>query len=312
MTVSTFSASLDGYAEGVGGSYPPAASGSGSTNASINIHRSNVGTFVVVVGLFEFDTSSIPDTDVVRSAILRLYISAKTDTNNRSVSAGWYNVGGAISTADYTSTAETDAHTATDITGITTGGTVDFDLTDAVNQINKSGTTGLRVHITGGSPGGSNSITVAMTEHASQQEPQLIVTHGQDEEGAASLSGTASISAAGLRGKLGAAALSGVATVTAAGMLGRIASAALEGLATISAAASHGIVGAASLAGEATLTAAGSAGRNAASALSGIASLAGTALKYTAIAINIRAKRNEYTLTVDHANEPKYRLRIER
>ena len=52
--------------------------------------RNAFGDYCVLVGLLRFDTSSLPDDAQIASATLRLYPTAKTDADGRSLIGSWY------------------------------------------------------------------------------------------------------------------------------------------------------------------------------------------------------------------------------
>jgi hypothetical protein len=46
-----------------------------------------------------------------------------------------------------------------------------------VSSVSKTSYTGLRLHVDGGQPSGSNSVVYATWDHATLPEPQLVVTY---------------------------------------------------------------------------------------------------------------------------------------
>ena len=182
MAETTFSIAAgadDGDARGSGASYPPAATSAPSTAVeTYAIKWLNAGTYYLYVPMFRFDTSSLADSAIISAATLRLYVLDKGgDADNRSLSAGWYaGSNWPIDTSDYTTVDQTDAHSGTDLTGISFPASLDLALTNLSN-IDKTGYTGLRLTITGGAPTGANNLTFATLEHATQPEAQLIVTY---------------------------------------------------------------------------------------------------------------------------------------
>jgi hypothetical protein len=100
---------------------------------------------------------------------------SKGDVDNRAMTGEWYTFDGTLSSNEFTVTAVADAF-STDITGIATAQTVDFALTTPTN-VNRTGYTGLRLHVSGGQPTGFNYVEFATLEHATNPAPQLIVDY---------------------------------------------------------------------------------------------------------------------------------------
>ena len=182
MTVSVFNIAASGddgaAASGAQADYAAAACTSTDLVATeANTHRSLIATnYYINDGLQRWDTSSIPDTDAVDSATLRLYVSAKTDANGRSLVADWYDFGASLTCADWVHDSLNDAISGTTIASLTTGANNTFTLSN-VSNISKTGFTGIRVHTSGGEPAGTNQVEYAFQDHATNDEPQLAVTH---------------------------------------------------------------------------------------------------------------------------------------
>lgn len=168
----------DGNAQGTNATYPPVAGSSFSeTGTTVIPARSfTTGVFVVAVGLIRWDTSSLLDSAVIDSATLRLAINSKQDANSRSLTAEWYDAE-TIGVDDWTNTVGTNAHAGTTIASITSGGADnDFALINLEN-VSKTGYTGVRLHISGGEPTGENRINFATFDHATATEPRLIIDY---------------------------------------------------------------------------------------------------------------------------------------
>lgn len=166
----------DAIVQGIRTSYPPAYSSAISGNANNLTSRSFDGTnYTVSVGLIRWDTSSLAGA-IITSATARLYIASKSNTDTRSVQLEWYNWTPPASSADYTTTASGTANSGVAIDSLTASAYNDFALSNPDTSINKSGYTGLRVHISGGQPTSANSISWRAFESGSNV-PQLVVTY---------------------------------------------------------------------------------------------------------------------------------------
>lgn len=162
------------------GSYPPPAYDADTTLQAPAAERNfSAGPYYTVrVLLMRWDTSSLPDNAVVSAATLRAYIVGKGDADGRSFAVEWYSSANwPIDTGDYTATAANDAHSGTTIASIATSADNDFALANLTN-INLTGYTGMRCHITGGQPSvGYNYVTMAHYDHTTETEPRLLVTY---------------------------------------------------------------------------------------------------------------------------------------
>ena len=163
----------------VGSGYPP--SGAAAANSSGPVftagRRRAFGNFQILVPLLRFDTSSLPDNATVTSAKLRLHVTGKADDDNRSLVGEWYpSSNWPIDPTDWTQTTGTSALVGADLTGIAVGTSNELNLS-GVAAISVSGYTGLRLGISGGQPSGDNYLQIAALEHASNPEPQLVVTY---------------------------------------------------------------------------------------------------------------------------------------
>lgn len=165
----------DGYVRGQGGSYPPTASSSDTTDTTLYCGRSynGAGTYTVDVTLIRWNTATLPDNAVVSAATARLYMIAVDNQNARSLTAGYYS-NWPIDIADYTSTAETGAHSGTALSALT-GGYNNLALA-SLGSVSLTSYTGLRWHVSGGTPTGNNVAYIAAFDNASNK-PQLVVTY---------------------------------------------------------------------------------------------------------------------------------------
>lgn len=163
------------------GSYPPTYPNfKGDARSLIGIARN---TNRVINGFMQWDTSTLAGTTIL-AAKVKLLISATSyhvnDADGRSLVAEYYaGSNWPIDSTDWTLTAVSDAHSGTTIASIKTnhGNHVDFALSNPEANISKTGYTGLRWHVTGGAPTGSNDVNVhAFDERLAETEsPRLVV-----------------------------------------------------------------------------------------------------------------------------------------
>ena len=139
--------------------------------------RAVFGDYQVFVGLLRFDTSALPDGATVTSASLKLDLLGKIDADNRGLEAEWYSASSwPIDAADWSLASSGSASAAVDITALSTTATSSFEL-GGLGSISTTGSTGLRLHLSGGQPSGDNLLQVASLEHPTRPEPQLVVSY---------------------------------------------------------------------------------------------------------------------------------------
>ena len=165
--------------------YPGTANSIVNTDTKIRVEKADYGaTFTVRSGLLRWDTSSIPDDATIEAAILRIAHDNENDSANaRSITAEWYAFDGSAALGDWTSTVGTDAHAGRTIASLISNTDQDFLLLDADANVNKSGYTGLRLHVSGGEPTLINYYDFASIEHASLEPARLIVYYVIEDEG---------------------------------------------------------------------------------------------------------------------------------
>jgi hypothetical protein len=123
-----------------------------------------------------FDTSGLPDNATIVSASLRLYVTAKSNHDNRNLVGDWYSsIHWPIDSADYSPTVSGTALPGTSIDQLAVGSVKDLPLS-GVATISKTGFSALRLGISGGQPPGDNYVQMASFEHTTLPEAQLIVT----------------------------------------------------------------------------------------------------------------------------------------
>lgn len=193
MPTSTFNIAASGddaYVDKTGSAtYPPTTSLTRSSVAdSLFVIRAKsviASTYELANTLLKFDTSSLPDTAIVTSATLRMYLTAKSGTDGLSMVGEWYIWDGTSST-DYSAVPASNAHGGTLLSSLTTSADNDFALSSLVN-ISNTGNTYLRLHISqlsgDAAPTGRNDLTFASYDHATLTEPRLIVTYSTDVGG---------------------------------------------------------------------------------------------------------------------------------
>jgi len=134
-----------------------------------------LGTYYNAVALLRFNTGAIPDDATITGVVLKLYIESKLDSaDNYGLVGDYYDFGGEPTVAgDWIETA-TSIFTAIDIGSLTATAQNNITLTN-LSGINKTGYTGIRLTLTGGTPTTLNSVRVG--KHESSQPAVLEVTY---------------------------------------------------------------------------------------------------------------------------------------
>jgi glucose/arabinose dehydrogenase/PKD repeat protein len=179
LTVGVAAGGDDGDVTSAGGSYPPSGSPAANTTGTVLTagRRFVFGGYEVLAPLLRFNTSALPDNATLTSATLRLYVTGKTDADNRNLVGEWYpSSSWPIDAADYALSSAANALAGADITPIATGKTTDFALT-GLGSISKTAYSALRLHVSGGQPTGDNYVQIAAFDSTTLPEPQLIVTY---------------------------------------------------------------------------------------------------------------------------------------
>lgn len=187
MTQQTFSLAASADDTGTQRSdtvYPPAATifMQNATNTFISVQRFLSGsTYQVANGLLKWNTSGLPAGAIIDGATLRVRVQSGTlsNTNTLNLTADWYT--GAFDNTAYTSTPGTNALAGAALSGITENIDNDFTLSNAALNINPSGNTALRLHISqrasNAAPTGLNGLVFSSFDHATDPEPRLIVDY---------------------------------------------------------------------------------------------------------------------------------------
>jgi hypothetical protein len=181
MTFSVSAGGDDGdvTAEGPSSSgYPPVGQVFPNPSGSVMTagRRFVFGNFQVMVPLLRFDTSALPDGATITSATLKVYVTRKTDGDDRSLMAEWLDASAwPIDAADFTLASSGSALAGSDVTGVSVGAVNSFALA-GVSAVSTTGWTALRMHLSGGQPAGDNYVQMATSE-SSNPAPQLVVTY---------------------------------------------------------------------------------------------------------------------------------------
>lgn len=169
--------------EGV--SYPPSGTPTvDETGGSMYIQRDKGGAggnYRLSVGVIRFDTSSIPDNATVTSGTLDLRAVdsfVASDVDGLFFVAEYYTWTPSATTADYTVTASNSAHTGTSLSSLNSAGYKNFALQNLTN-INKSGYTGFRLHISegAGAPTGADYFGVWTYNAGGGFRPSITVNY---------------------------------------------------------------------------------------------------------------------------------------
>jgi hypothetical protein len=178
----TVGASDDQDVQARGATYPPSGSivhNSDPLHLYISKYAESIGNpqpFYTVIGLLRFDTSAIPDNATITSAIVKTVIRLVRNDNSRSLTAEYATWDG--SDADYTTTVGTNANAGIPLSTIAPG-PFDIPLLNPNANINKTGTTYFKFHISGAQAGYNQFNTVEFTtvERSADEASKLIVTY---------------------------------------------------------------------------------------------------------------------------------------
>ena len=176
-TSTTFSVALatdDGWVMGMSSSYPPACGYYGSSGA-YNVARTYFsGQYNIAYGLARWNTSSLGTSATITSASFRAYPVAKGNANARYWQGGWY-TWSAVNCSAYVTTAPTATAFSALVSSVTLNTYNSWTLSNLSN-VNKTGTTYLRVGISGGLPTGQNYVNFTNYDTGSNVE-QLVVNY---------------------------------------------------------------------------------------------------------------------------------------
>jgi hypothetical protein len=220
-TFSVAAGADDARIERTGSTYPPAGGISvDSTSTSAYCARSFISpTYYITVAIVRWDTSSLSGAQV-QSATAKFYLSAKGADDNRQVTIEWYNWTPPASTSNWVQDAVNNAHAGTSIASLPNAAQYVSLALQNLSNLNTSGYTGLRLHVSGGQPTGSNLFQFRSFEHTGGTPPLLEVTYVAPVALSGSASGSTLTGAAQLTNlvQLGAGPAAG-STVTGAAAL---------------------------------------------------------------------------------------------
>ena len=182
MTFSVVAAGDDGdltVAGPAASGYPPGTAPAVNTSGTALTagRRLAFGEYEVIVPLMRFDTSGLPDGATITSATLKVYVTKKTDADDRSLTAEWVDGSSTwpIDAGDFTLVGSGSALAGSDITGLNVGAVNSFGLS-GLSSVSTTGWTGLRLHVSGGQPTGDNYVQMAAFGNANPAA-QLVVTY---------------------------------------------------------------------------------------------------------------------------------------
>jgi hypothetical protein len=123
--------------------------------------RNAYSQYQIFDGLVRFDTSSLPDNAQITSATLTITALGKANGDNRNLIGSWYDgANWPIDAADYVADVGTTALTGTPIGGIPLNTQTTITLQNPT-QITTTGSTGLRLGLSGGAPSKDNYLQIA-------------------------------------------------------------------------------------------------------------------------------------------------------
>lgn len=161
------------------GTYPPGEGMQLRDTALIPARIWTGANYRVDVGLFRWDTSSLPYGVIVTNAQLRVECGAAfADGDGRSITADWY-VWDGSSASDHSVTAGTNALAGALIsTSFAIGSPSTLTLLNPNDYISRTGYTYLRLHVSGGPPTAYNNIQIEEYGNTNGKTPaQLIVDY---------------------------------------------------------------------------------------------------------------------------------------
>jgi hypothetical protein len=190
-TTTVFSTTADGRVESEHATYTTARSGanqsSNNSAATMIVGQTVSGNYFIDEGFLDFDTSSIPDTDTIDSAVLSLFGQSNESTTDFTIEARLKDWGGTLTTADWVAGASLGALTLL-ATYATSGGwsTVAYNdfTSDAafVSNVSKTGVTYILLdssrHAAGNTPTGLERVWCYSADQAgTTNDPKLVVNH---------------------------------------------------------------------------------------------------------------------------------------
>jgi hypothetical protein len=179
-TVDAMADTDDGRVQKLSTAYPPTGTVGRDMTGTTIVPARNFATpnYTVRNGIVKWNTSSIPDSNTVTSAKLKIRVTGKGSM----VGDLWgecYVFDG--TDADYTATPSSSAFTATPAS-LSTSVSNEITISNPATCVNKTGSTGIRLHMQDrGTPTANDQVTIASVEGDNAtnnaHEPQLVVTH---------------------------------------------------------------------------------------------------------------------------------------
>lgn len=168
----------DGVVKGFGYTYPPPCTSANTTQDIFYVRRSRGRYFTrtIAYGLIRWDTSSLTGGATVTSASFGANIVDRTSPYGRNWQGDWYNWSPSVSCAAYVGAAPAPNAFSVPITSLSIGSNT-VALSN-VGNINTSGTTYLRLAVSGGTPTGDNYVRMRSFDRVSlPNTPKLRVNY---------------------------------------------------------------------------------------------------------------------------------------
>ena len=177
MTFGVTTTGDDGDISARGPAYPPNGVPAPNTSGVFLTagRRFAFGSYWNLNALMRFDTSALPDNATITSAKLRIYVTARTSSDDRNLIGDWYAASNwPIDAGDYALTTPGGALSAV-IGSLPSQASADLPLT--TSGISATGFSALRLLVDGGQPSGDNYVQMASWDNATLPEPKLVVTY---------------------------------------------------------------------------------------------------------------------------------------
>lgn len=180
-TIAIASGAADERIIGQGASYPPPATAVDDTNTFTAPNRSRgTGSREINVACFNFPTSGVvPVVNRIKTLTLRFWVQAGgiANSNSLSVTADYFTYTQTVS--DYSTTALTTAHAGKTLASFTAGALNNMVLLNPNSFFNRSGNTGVRLHMSGGEPPADENYNYLLISTFEDTNPEavLIVEH---------------------------------------------------------------------------------------------------------------------------------------
>lgn len=171
----------DGTVSKTSNTYPPGGAITVDTTGTLHaVQRALSGAnYTIRPMITAFNTSPVPDTDIISAATLELGISSLNfnNVNARNLVGEWYAAyTGSIVAGDWTDTPSSTAFSIA-LSALVLDAVNIITLTAPDANIDKAGVTALRIVVDGGQPTGLNRVNIASFDNTTLQEPRLNITH---------------------------------------------------------------------------------------------------------------------------------------